>query len=58
METVHRFLASADFSGADFTHAYFQKIAKNPACAILHYSSEGIPSLIRFWLLMTSLMRI
>ena len=46
-------LALADFSGAVFTHAYFQKIAQIYSLCNFHHISEGIPSLMHFWLLMT-----
>ena len=39
----------ADFKGADFTCAHFQKQPKYPAYAIFTTLSEGIPSLMRFW---------
>ena len=39
--------------GVVFTHAYFQKIAQISRLCDFHYISEGIPSLICFWLLMT-----
>ena len=42
-------LAPADFSGAVFTHADFQKIAPISSLSDFHYVSEGIPSLMRFW---------
>ena len=51
-------LAPVDFSGAVFTHAYFQKIAKISSLCDFHYISEGIPSLLRFGLLMTYVLRI
>ena len=49
---------SLDFSGAVFTRADFQKIAQISSLCDFHYISEGIPSLMRFWLLMTSVLRI
>ena len=44
-------LASADFSGAVFTFAHFQQIAQISSLRNFHYISEGIPSLMGFWLL-------
>ena len=46
-------LAPADFSGAVFTCAHFQKVAQISSLCDFHYITEGIPSLMRFWLLMT-----
>ena len=46
-------LAPADFSGAVFTSAHFQKITQISSLCDFHYISEGIPSLMRFGLLMT-----
>ena len=46
-------LAPAVFSGAVFTCAHFQKIVQISSLCNFHYISEGIPSLMRFWLLMT-----
>jgi hypothetical protein len=46
-------LASADFSGAVFTRAYFQKISQISSLCDFYYISEGIPSLMHFRLLMT-----
>ena len=46
-------LAPADFSGAVFTHAHFQKIAQISSLRDFHYISEGIPSLMHFGFLMT-----
>ena len=46
-------LAPANFSGAVFTCAHFQKLAQISSLCDFHYISEGIPSLVRFWLLMT-----
>ena len=57
-------LAPTDFNGAVFTCAYLKKkYPVYPAYAIFTtvqacYSSEEIPSLMRFWLVMTSVMRI
>ena len=51
-------LASEDFSGAVFTRVHFQKIAQISSLCDFHYISEGIPSLMRFWLLMTYVLRI
>ena len=47
-----RSLAPADFNGAFFTRAHFQKIAQMPSLHDFQYISEGIPSLMGFWLLM------
>ena len=41
-------LASADFSGAVFTCAHFQRIAQISSLCNFHYISEGIPSLMHF----------
>ena len=46
-------LAPADFSGAVFTFAHFQKLAQISSLCDIHYISEEIPSLVRFWLVMT-----
>ena len=46
-------LAPADFGGAVFTCAYFQKLAQISSLCNFHYINEGIPSLMRFGLLMT-----
>ena len=46
-----RILAPADFSGAYFTRADFQKIAQISSLCDFHYISEEIPSLMRFWFL-------
>ena len=43
-------LAPADFSGAVFTCAHFQKVAQISSLCDFHYITEGIPSLMRFWL--------
>ena len=43
-------LALADFSGGVFTCAHFQNIAQISSFCHFHYMSEGIPSLMRFWL--------
>ena len=43
------FLASVDFSGSDFTHAHFQKIAPIFSLCNFHNISEIIPSLRRFF---------
>ena len=51
VETTY-FLASADFNGAVFTHANFQKMALGYP-SDFHYTSEGIPSFMCFRLLMT-----
>ena len=45
-------LAPADFCDAVFTFVHFQKIAKISSLCDFHYISEGILSLMRFWLLM------
>ena len=50
--------APADFSGAAFTCAHFQNIAKISSLCEFDYISEGIPSLMRFWLVMTQVLRI
>ena len=42
-----------DFSGAVFTCAHSQEIAQISRLSNFQYISEGIPSLMRFWLLMT-----
>jgi hypothetical protein len=41
-------LAPADFSGAVFNIAHFQKIAQISSLCDFHYISEGIPSLMFF----------
>ena len=46
-------LDPADFGGAVFTCGHFQKIAQISSLCDFHYISEGIPSLMRFGLLMT-----
>ena len=46
-------MAHADFSGAVFTCAHFQKIAQICSLCDFHYINEEIPSLMRFWLLIT-----
>ena len=46
-------LTPADFSGAVFACAHFQKIAQISSLCDFHYISEGISSLMHFWLLMT-----
>ena len=43
-----RSLAPADFSGAVFTCAHFQKVAQISSLCDFHYITEGIPSLMRF----------
>ena len=48
-----RSLAPADFSGAVFTCAHFQKIAQISSLCDFLYISEDIPSLECSWLLMT-----
>ena len=55
-----RSLAPADFIGAVFTCVHFQKVAQYLAYAILstYYITEGIISLMHFWLLMTQVLRI
>ena len=53
-----RSLAPAGFGGAFFTRAHFQKIAQISSLCDFHYISEGIPSLMHFWLLMTYVLRI
>ena len=45
-------LAPADFSGAVFTCGHFQKIDQISSLYNFHYISKGIPSLMRFWLIM------
>ena len=52
--TVHTPGSCADFSGAVFSHAHFQKIAQISSLCNFHY----IPSLMRFWLLMNQVLRI
>ena len=48
-----RSLASANFSGALFTTAYFQKnSAQISSLCNFHIINEGISSLMRLWLLM------
>ena len=42
-------LALADFSGAFFTHAHFQKIGQIASLCDFHYISEGIPFTHAFW---------
>ena len=46
-------LTPADFSGAVFTCAHFQKVDQISSLFDFHYITEGILSLMRFWLLMT-----
>ena len=46
-------LAPVDFSGVVFTCAHFQKVAQISSLCNFYYIREGIPSLMRFWLLMT-----
>ena len=46
-------LAPANFSGAVFTYVHFQKIAQISSICNFQKINEGIPSLVRFWLLMT-----
>ena len=46
-------LAPADFSGAVLTCAHLKNIAQRSSLCNFQYISEGIPSLTRFWLLMT-----
>ena len=41
-------LVPADFSGAGFTCAHFQKIAQISRLCNFHYTSEGIPLLCIF----------
>ena len=53
-----RSLVPADFSVVVFTCAHFQKIAQISNLWDFHYISERIPSLMRFWLLMTWVLRI
>ena len=53
-----RSLVPADFSGAVFTHAHFQKIAQICSLCYFHYIGEGIALFIHFWLLITSVLRI
>ena len=45
-------LVHVDFGGAVFNHAHFQKIAQISSLFDFYYKSEGIPSLMHFWLLM------
>ena len=52
LSRLYQPLTHADISGAVFTHAHFQKIAKISSLCNFHHVSEGIPSLLRFWLLM------
>ena len=47
-----------DFSGAVFTRAHFQKLAQISILYDFHYIGKGIPSLVRFWLLITLVMQI
>jgi hypothetical protein len=47
-------LAPADFSGVVFAHAHFQNIALIYSLCDFPYTSEGIPSLLLFWLLMSA----
>ena len=51
-------LAPADFRGAVFTGVHFQEIAQMSSLCDFHYISEGIPSFMRFWLLITAALRI
>ena len=46
-------LAPADFSGAVCTGAHFQKVAQISSLCDFQYITEGIPSIMRFRLLMT-----
>ena len=43
-------LAPADFIGVVFTCENFQKLAQIFSLCDFHWISEGIPSLMRFWL--------
>ena len=49
-------LAPADFFGTVFTGAHFRKIAQISSLCDFYYLSEGIPSLMRFWLLIIKVM--
>ena len=46
-------LAPVNSSVAVFTHAHFQRIAQISSLCNFHSISEGISSLMRFWLLLT-----
>ena len=46
-------LAPADFGGTVFTCVHFQKVDQISSLFDFHYITEGILSLMRFWLLMT-----
>ena len=46
----------ANFNGVVFTCTLFQKIAHISNLCDFHYISEGIPSLMHFWLLMTKVL--
>ena len=46
-------LAPADFGGTVFTCVYFQKVDQISSLFDFDYITEGILSLMRFWLLMT-----
>ena len=50
---VYKSLAPAGFSGA-----HFKAIAQISSLCNFHYINEGIPSLMRFWLVMTQVLRI
>ena len=52
MEKYTGSLAPANFNGVVFTRAHFQKIAQISSLCDFLYIIEGIPSLMRFWLLM------
>ena len=56
--TYTRSLATAGFNGAVFTCANFQKIAHISGLCSFHKVSEGIPSIMPFWLLMPSVLQI
>ena len=45
-------LSLANFSGAVFSRAHFQRIAQISSLCDFHYKSEGIPSLMHFGLLL------
>ena len=47
-----------DVSGAVVTPGHFQKIDQISSLCNFHYISEGIPSVMRFCLLLTSVMQI
>ena len=47
-----RSLAPVDFGGAVFTRSHFQQIAQISSLCDFYYINKGIPSLMRFGLLM------